>query len=63
MTENDDTSTVRYAGKGVSMKTYWYCPVCLVDVTTYITMTTAPTHSCKKQRGKTLPLTNKGDNK
>lgn len=63
MIENNPTPQVGYGGKGVSTRTYWYCPVCLVDITTYISMTKPPTHSCKKQLGKNLPLTQKGDNK
>ena len=42
--------------KGVSTKKRWRCDVCEVTVTTYVTLSEPPTHSCKKQTGKTIPL-------
>ena len=42
--------------KGVSTKKSWRCETCDVKVTTYVTLSEPPTHSCKKQTGKIIPL-------
>lgn len=40
-------------------KTEWFCPKCDTKITLYVRPRTDPTHVCKKQLNKTIPLTQK----
>lgn len=49
--------------KGVTLKRRWYCPTCLVTLTTYVTVTEPPTHRCGRRANQHIQLTEKGENK
>lgn len=54
------TSEIQFSAvKGISLRQRWHCPVCEIQVTTYVTLSEPPTHTCKKQLSKTLPLKEK----
>jgi hypothetical protein len=40
-------------------KTEWFCRKCEVTVTLYVRPRADPTHVCRKQLNKTIPLTKK----